>query len=119
MRIDLDIPQADVNAMLRKVRAWQVRKRVQIIDLIEDTVKKIEADATSRVPVQSGNLKKKIRIVLSDVANELTGYVVADDFYAKFIELGTSTAQAHPFMLPAYETAIRGFLLKLRAILSS
>ena len=119
MRVKLDILQTEVNQMVRQVKAWQAKKRAQVIDLIEETTKAIADEAKRRVRVESGNLKKKIRAVLTAVAEELSGHVVADDFYAKFIELGTAHARAHPFMLPAYEVHITPFLIKLRAILSS
>ena len=118
MRVTLDIPQAEVNKMVRQVRAWQAMKRAEIIDLIEETARAVAADAKNRAPVESGDLKKKIRSILTDVASHLAAHVVADVFYAKFIELGTSTARAHPFMLPAYEAHVHGFLLKLRTLLS-
>lgn len=119
MKVQLDIDQSEITRMLRQIRVWQAKKRAQIIDLIEDTAKAIQEDAQSRVPAQSGKLKKRIRVLLRHVADELGGFVVADEFYANFIELGTAHARAHPFMLPAFEVHIQGFLLKLRKILSS
>jgi HK97 gp10 family phage protein len=119
MNITLDIPNQAVNDMLRQVRFYQARKRAQLVDLIEETTNAIADDAAGRVPVESGNLKKKIRAVLEAVNDELAGHVVADDFYAKFVELGTSAARAHPFMLPAYEAHMPGFLIKLKAIFRS
>lgn len=119
MRVTLDIPQAEVNKMMRQVRAWQAHKRAQIIDLIEETTRAIAKDAKARAPESSGTLKKKIRALLKHVASDLSGHVVADVFYAKFVELGTQKAAAHPYMLPAYEAAIPEFLSKLRAILAS
>lgn len=117
MNVSIDIPQAEVNRLLKSVRAWQVRKRAEILALIEETTEAIAAETETRVPVQSGNLKKKIRTALRDVAAQLSGFVVVDDFYAKFVELGTSAAAAHPFIMPAYEIHITQFITKLYGIL--
>lgn len=119
MRIDLDIPNTEINKMVRQVRLWQAKKRVQIIDLIEETANAIAEDAKSRAPVDTGDLEKEIKVLITNVAEELGANVVADVYYARFVELGESFAPAHPFMLPAYEAHIPRFIIKLRAILSS
>lgn len=119
MRMTVDIPQSEVNKMIRQVRIWQIRKRTQIMDLVRDTAKEIAANTQKAAPEDSGDLKKNIKTLLRDLADELSGFVVADKFYAKFIELGTQKARAHPFMLPAYESAVADFLIKLRRIIQS
>ena len=105
--------------MLRQVKAWQAEKRAAIIDLIERTAKAVESDAERGVPVREGELKSKIRIILTAVARELSAVVIADVFYAKFVELGTARAAAHPFMLPAFEANVVSFINDLLRILRS
>lgn len=119
MRITVDIPQSEAARLIRQVKAWQVRKRVQIMDLIEATAEEVAKGTRNAAPEDSGDLKKSVKTMLRDLADELSGYVVADKFYAKFIELGTQKAKAHPFMLPAYEAAVADFLVKLRRIVMS
>lgn len=122
MRVTLDIPQAEINRMVHQVRAWQVRKRLEIIKLIEETSEKVMRDAKELAPTDSGDLEKSIRTNLSMLADELAGEVIAGGtkkvFYAWFVENGTEKAAAQPFLLPAYEAHVQDFIAGLKRILS-
>lgn len=118
MRIKLNISSAEITRMLRKAQLYQRRKHSEIEKLIEDTANSVAVDAKSRVSVRSGITRDSIKVLLQDLAREMTAYVVADEFWARFLEVGTSKARAHPFMLPAAEAHLPRFLIRLRQILS-
>jgi len=119
MKITFDISQKFQNEMLSQVRFYQKRKKEQIRNLIEDTVHSIATDAQGRVPKRSGDLVGEIKVLLDDLASEMRAYAVAEKFYARFVEIGTAKAAAHPFMHPAAEAHIPGYLAKLAKILRS
>lgn len=62
----------------------------------------IEAEAKARVVVSSGNLRDAIHTEKTD-----DGFTVIagddDAFYGHFVEFGTSSTPARPFLIPAFE----------------
>lgn len=56
-------------------------------------------EALKLVPVDTGNLKASITLVL----RELGFLIYTDVTYAAFVEFGTSLMAAQPFMLPAFQ----------------
>lgn len=122
MRVTLDIPQSEINRMAQQVRAWQVRKRAEIIALIEETADKVMESAKALAPEKSGDLKRSIRTNLSMLADELAGEVIAGGtkkvYYQSMVEHGTEKMAAKPYMLPAYEAHVQDFIKGLKRILS-
>jgi HK97 gp10 family phage protein len=77
----------------------------------------VEAYAKQYVPVDTGFLKNSIHTVIT--ANKWRVYaadVIADAFYANFVESGTSRMSPQPFMGPALERVTPGFLAALEQI---
>jgi HK97 gp10 family phage protein len=60
--------------------------------------------ATERVPVRTGFLRSTIHI---ERGEGFTVTIVADAPYAGFVELGTSTMRARPYMQPAFNEVVR------------
>lgn len=80
-----------------------------------DTARSIAAGARQRAPVRTGYLKRSIEVI----PNRPGFTVQAGAPYAAFVEYGTATQRARPFMRPSVETSKQSFLASLiRAIQS-
>lgn len=73
--------------------------------------KVIQAEAKRLAPVKTGRLKKEIKVRSGNRSRKRVNVnVLVDgekfeggDFYPAYVEYGTPTAEAHPYMRPAYE----------------
>jgi HK97 gp10 family phage protein len=93
----MDFGQAKLMAQL---------KRIENIDIVEPTVPALEVileESQSRTPVLTGNLRDSQHIEKTANGSEL----VIDADYAFFVEFGTSTMSAQPFIRPAIDVAQR------------
>lgn len=72
---------------------------------LEEVAEKVEADAKTFCPVDSGDLKKSIKNYKSK--HKDGGYIVwaggGEEYYASFVELGSVKMAAKPFLNPALE----------------
>jgi HK97 gp10 family phage protein len=119
-KVTATIKQEEVDGLIRQVKAWEVRKNAEIRELIERTAKDIADTAKSLAPVESGKLHKSIKVRLDKATSELGAYVVADVFYARFVELGEAPhGKSQPFLHPAYEAHIHQYVAELKKIISS
>lgn len=75
----------------------------------------IEADAKTRAPVDTSNLKNSITTEQDDT-DETRWYVYTNVEYAPYQELGTRHMPAHPYLLPAAEAARAPLVDALRAL---
>ena len=106
--------QAAMRDLPRKLQRQTVQRALR------EAAKPIHADARSRVPVQTGAVRRQIAIQRSRKftgRDGVFGVVVrvramnkrmrakghTDPFYWKFLEFGTSKMPAQPFMRPAFE----------------
>lgn len=105
--------------MVRQVKAYQLRKRAEIIELIEDITEKVWEEARENVPVASGEGKRSIKKDFAAIASDLIGEVRAEKFYLRFVEDGTVNQEARPFLKPAYRKYLPEFITRLRKILAS
>lgn len=73
----------------------------------------IEAEASSRAPVASGDLRAAIH---TEQDGDDIRVIAGDDrvFYGHFVEFGTSRTPARPFLIPALESR-RGDVLQAAA----
>lgn len=77
----------------------------------------VERYAKQVVPVRTGFLKNSIHTVIKE--NRLRIYsaeVVADAFYASFVENGTSRMAPQPYMQPALDRVMPAFLAAMALI---
>lgn len=75
----------------------------QVDPAMHEIAQQVEADAQSRVPVDTGDLRDAIHIVKVD---EGAYAVVAGDddaFYGHMVENGTTHSPPRPFLIPAAE----------------
>jgi HK97 gp10 family phage protein len=75
----------------------------------------IEADAKSKVAVDTGTLRRSIHTVLSN--GGLTGTVGPSVRYGLYVELGTRRMGARPYLRPAAEVNLPKFAAAMRAAL--
>lgn len=72
----------------------------------------IAEEAKSRVPIDTGDLKKSIGVNREKGTREIVRFAISPrkgkglgGWYAHFVEFGTSKQAAQPFMRPAYENS--------------
>ncbi len=71
---------------------------------IADAAAAVQADAQAEVPVESGALRAGIQTrITGDGLSAEVGVFDRDLYYGAFIEFGTSSIPARPFMTPAAE----------------
>jgi HK97 gp10 family phage protein len=63
----------------------------------------VAAEAKTRVPVASGDLKEAIHVEPDDGGFLVVAGDDEDVFYAHFVELGSTQTDPHPFLIPALE----------------
>jgi HK97 gp10 family phage protein len=84
--------------------------------VIADSADEIQQEAQARVPVLSGKTKRSIRTIIRDFglnASIGTGY-----FLGRFIEQGTRSQPAKPFLNPAFELVRPKYLARLERALN-
>lgn len=78
-----------------------------IPEAAEETVKtaclSIEKDAKSIVPVDTGALRDSINTKIEKNGDDITGIVSTNQYYAGYVEHGTSKMAAKPYMKPAFD----------------
>lgn len=84
--------QAKLDALPEKIR----ERARQAVAAAADAV---QADARAEVPVDTGALKDSITVENSGLSADVS----AGEHYAPFVEFGTSTRPAQPFLTPAAE----------------
>jgi HK97 gp10 family phage protein len=82
---------------------------------VQKAAYRIEADAKSKVAVDTGTLRRSIHTVMSN--GGLTGTVGPSVLYGKFVEFGTRRMGARPYMRPAAEKQLPAFAAAMRAAL--
>ena len=72
---------------------------------LQEVAKKVETDAKTLCPVDTGDLKKSMKNYKSKYKDD--GYIVwaggGEEYYARMVEHGTVKMAAKPFLNPALE----------------
>ena len=77
----------------------------------------VEAYAKQYVPVDTGFLKNSIHAVIrTNSWRVYAAEVIAEAFYANFVESGTSRMSPQPFMGPALDRVMPGFVAAMESI---
>ena len=76
---------------------------------------RIEAASKAKVPVKTATLQRSIHTVMSN--DGMTATVGPSVFYAIFVEFGTRRMGARPYMRPAADAVLPGFVGVVRALL--
>jgi len=89
------------------------RLLVGLDTVVSQTAQAIEQSAQANAPVDTGFLESSIRA-------ERLGYaryaVIAEAFYAVYVELGVRGSPGQPFLMPAYLAHLNDFFAKLQRI---
>ena len=114
MKMKLTISDAEVQKLMRAADALGAALEARVQRVIEEYAEKIMKDAVEKAPKRTGRLKSKISTELG----RLSGAIIADVFYAPYVEYGTRKAQAKPFMHPAFEAYKNDFIKDLKEALT-
>lgn len=95
---------------------YNLAKRGQIVALVEETGLNIQTTAKKAVQVDTGRLRSSIRTLFKSTSG-LSIEVGSEVKYAPYIEFGTSTNKAYPFLNPAAENEKPKYLKELKKIL--
>jgi HK97 gp10 family phage protein len=91
----------------RELKELPDELRKGIRKAVRSSASAIRTGARKRVPVDSGDLKKSIRFKTD--RDGLGAVVKVHEYYGHFIEFGTSSIPAHPFLRPAAEAERKAF----------
>lgn len=110
---------ARMSSLRKKIKRLEPEARQGIKDAMTEVADEILDEAKSRVPVDTGTLKKKLtrqvsRDGMSAKVGVRTKAAKRKAYYGKFIELGTSKMPAQPFLTPAYEVVRPKAKVKLK-----
>lgn len=103
----------DVLRRLAKLEPNLAKKRVRTA--MRQGLKLIQAEAKARAPVDTGRLRRAIKVRAAKRKKQTKGIVrinvqvgagdfQGETFYAAIIEYGSSTRPPHPFMAPAFDS---------------
>lgn len=88
-----------------------------VLKATRDTGDRIQKRAKKDAPVETGELRRSIKVVKSRSRQVISVEIVADSDHAIFQEYGTTRNRAQPFMRPALHAEIPAFLEDLNEIL--
>ena len=94
---------SDDPALVVNWATWKtlVAENGPVAALLEKMVLKVEREAKSLCPVDTGRLRSSITSQVYTEEDTIVGVVGTDVEYAAFVEFGTSRASAQPFLVPA------------------
>ncbi|SMC63239.1 HK97 gp10 family phage protein [Sporomusa malonica] len=90
--VNFKVPE--LKEALSNIGKYDVKTAVEIEQAVSESTKAIGKGARSRVPVRSGNLKKKIRTSFN--VKKVEGTIAAKSSYAHLPEFGAGTATVKP-----------------------
>ncbi|MGM9987231.1 MAG: HK97-gp10 family putative phage morphogenesis protein [Bacillaceae bacterium] len=101
-----------------KISQVSEEKQARINDVVSDTLLKIQAGAKQRSPVDTGHMKRNIKVEMLDDSHGKVGTKAEDVEYAHFVEFGTSKQSAQPFLFPAAEDERPNFHAEIKKVMS-
>lgn len=91
----------------------------QVLNAIENGLRNLSDNALAYmqgiVPVDTGALRESCYVVVDAESNRIRVVIGASQYYAVYVELGTSSHSAQPFIRPTYDYVVQN----LHRILSS
>ncbi|WP_425203984.1 HK97-gp10 family putative phage morphogenesis protein [Priestia megaterium] len=100
MRIEVD----GVEHLIANLEAYAREVDEDVADVVEETLYEIQANAKLRAPVDTGHLKRNIKVDVAPNRKSGSVYVDKEDVeYVEHVEHGTRYQQAQPFLFPAAE----------------
>lgn len=107
---------------LTGVKAFRdvLEKRSRAQELVRPVVKyhgsQLQQNAQRYAPVDTGNLKRSIRLEIKD--SGMTAEIAATAEYAPYVEYGTRFMLAQPYMQPAFLRQKDKFISDLKKVLN-
>jgi HK97 gp10 family phage protein len=89
--------------------------RAAVAQAVKESAAEVESTMKRTVPVDTGDLQRGIETKSSGEMTAEVGVFKKELYYAQFVEHGTSSAPAQPFMLPAAEAERRRFPQRVQA----
>ena len=96
----------------KKLRSNAELKDVQ--NAVKLNVAEMQKSAEFYAPVDTGNLKREIDVVLD--TSLLAGKIVSRAEYSGYVEYGTRFQSAQPFMYPAFKEQVKLFKKDLKRL---
>jgi len=113
--IKVSIPEKEIQRAIRAIKFYQVETKEEMKKAVVASAYKVQADAKTNTPVDTGRLRNSIAV---DFAQDHLGSEIGTNVnYAPFIEFGTRSRSAHPFLYPAWEAERAKFIAKAAKIL--
>lgn len=144
MRLEIDIPHKEIDKLMRRLSVIQVEIRTEVSKLIAKTALAIEATAKKSMSqmgqgrwytgrgkgrgdhrasapgdppaTDTGRLRASIRTDLTEITR-LSATIGTEVAYGRFLEYGTASMAARPWLRPAYDKHIPEFIDGLRKLL--
>jgi HK97 gp10 family phage protein len=116
MKMKMDL--GGLNDLLSNLSEIEQSKKDEVSQIVKETAFKIQAGAKQFSPVDTGNLKRNIKVEISaDEMSAKVGTKSEDVEYAHYVEFGTSKAPAQPFLHPAAEEEYPEYIKRLKEVL--
>lgn len=108
----IDIDVAPLRDLARQLEQAGPRVGRHASQALRRSTRAIEKDSASRAPVETGALRDSITSTVYGTGNSgrMTGVVGPTDEAGRFVENGTAFMAPQPFMRPALEAAVPGFV---------
>jgi HK97 gp10 family phage protein len=87
--------------VLHEFSRYDTETRVEVRKVVKASATRIRKAAQGRVPVDTGEMKKRIRAKYA--SDGLSAEIAPQSSLAHFVEFGTVQARAQPFMAPTAE----------------
>jgi HK97 gp10 family phage protein len=105
-----------VRVVSNRLPAMPALIRAGVIAEVQKATYGVEAKSKALAPVKTGTLRRSIHSVFEN--GGLTGLVGPSVLYGKFPEFGTRRMGAHPYMRPAAEAVLPGFVDEVKRALA-
>lgn len=108
----LSVKVQGIDNVVSRVKLLVPRIAKATEEAVDATLLAIETDAKLLAPVDTGRLRSDIR---REKTGRFSGKVATNVVYAPYVEFGTRTNRAQPFLGPAYERHRLAFVNNLKA----
>jgi HK97 gp10 family phage protein len=115
MNIELSVEVTGAKEIFARLGGIDAAARQALGQGLIDAAESLRREAASAAPKRTGRLRDSIAVV----SDSLDGLAVAAQApYARFVEFGTRTSPAHPFLAPALFRLRRAVVERVGEILS-
>lgn len=111
-KVDLNVPRREIRSATRSIENWFDDLWDEVEPIVDEYADRVWKEAWEEVPVDTGNLRSTIEIILRREAMKLITAAVGTrkTTYAHFQEFGTSIHRAQPYLRPALKRHAQDFV---------